>query len=240
MLDETVTIRIPERFRGPPGSGNGGYVAGLLAAVLAPEGPVAVRLQAPPPLEAELRLRRPPGGGAVLAAGERVLAEARLAGLSLDVEPGPSFEQAGRAARDFRGFREHPYPGCFVCGPDRAAGDGLRIFAGPLGDGRVAAPWIPDASLARRRQDEVSPEFLWSGVDCPGAFAFEPAAGRAVLLGELCAEILGSVRVGERCVLAAWPLSSEGRKHFVGSALFDPRGRCAVRARATWIEVDPA
>ena len=28
---------------------------------------------------------------------------------------------------------EHPLPTCFVCGPARAKGDGLRIFAGPLG-----------------------------------------------------------------------------------------------------------
>ena len=45
---------IAERFRGPPRSGNGGYVCGRVARHWA--GPATVRLKAPPPLETGLRL----------------------------------------------------------------------------------------------------------------------------------------------------------------------------------------
>ena len=47
-------FEIAKRFRGPPKSGNGGYACGRIAGHL--QGPVAVRLKAPPPLGAELRL----------------------------------------------------------------------------------------------------------------------------------------------------------------------------------------
>ena len=36
-----------------------------------------------------------------------------------------------------------------MCGPDRAEGDGLRVFPGPVaGRGLWAAPWTPDPSVA--------------------------------------------------------------------------------------------
>ena len=41
------TVRIENQFRGPPDSGNGGYVCGLLAEHI--DGCAQVRLQAPPP-----------------------------------------------------------------------------------------------------------------------------------------------------------------------------------------------
>jgi hypothetical protein len=48
------TMTIPRRFRGPPNSGNGGYVCGMLARQIA--GAAEVTLRAPPPLETELGL----------------------------------------------------------------------------------------------------------------------------------------------------------------------------------------
>src|ERR1700721_3141208 len=41
-------LTIPSRFCGPPGSGNGGYVCGRIAAYL--DGQVTVTLRRPPPL----------------------------------------------------------------------------------------------------------------------------------------------------------------------------------------------
>ena len=49
----TEYLEISERFCGPPNSGNGGYVCGLLAKHLT--GTVTVRLKAPPPLTTKLR-----------------------------------------------------------------------------------------------------------------------------------------------------------------------------------------
>ena len=48
------TMTIPRRFRGPPNSGNGGYVCGMLGRQIA--GAAEVTLRAPPPLETKLDL----------------------------------------------------------------------------------------------------------------------------------------------------------------------------------------
>ena len=69
-------LLVPSRFNGPPGSANGGYVAGLLAAHLGTEGPVRVTLREPPPLEVPMVVLTENGvttasfGGAVNATAE--------------------------------------------------------------------------------------------------------------------------------------------------------------------------
>lgn len=232
------TLRIDRRFCGPPGTANGGYVSGRLAAYL-PE-PVVVRLLAPIPLDAELRVEVA-SGAARLFHGFTVLAETRPANWHLQPPPAPTFAQAQNAARGYLGFTEHAFPGCFVCGPQRSAGDGLRIFPGPLPGGTtVAAPWVPAAALATQ-QGAVAIEFLWAALDCTGAFAVLPVpAGRAVLLGEFGVQLQGTVAVGEPCVVLGWGLGVEGRKRFAGSALYGEDGRTVAVARATWIEVAAA
>lgn len=228
-------FEIVERFCGPPRSGNGGYVCGRVAAHL--EGPVAVRLKAPPPLLTALRLESN-GPAARLFHDEALIAEARRAPLELAVPPAPSPAEALAASRSYAGFHEHAFPGCFVCGPAREPRDGLRIFPGSAGPaGLLAAPWTPDTSLADAT-GRVLPEFLWSALDCPGGFAvLPPVAGVAVVLGELWAAIDGEVVAGEECVVTAWPLGVDGRKHVAGSAVYGAGGRLIARARAVWIAV---
>jgi hypothetical protein len=226
-------IRIDPRFRGPPDSGNGGYVCGLVAAAAGV--PVAVRLKRPPPLDASLEFS---GSDGVLRLmhGVDVIAEARPDPVALDVPAPPDHAEAISASLGYAGFAEHAFPGCFVCGPRRLAGDGLRIFAGPLVDRpMVAAPWVPDGTLADDH-GFVRPEFLWAALDCPGYFA-TPIVGRLALLGDLAARIERPVRAGEPCVILGWERHSEGRKHFVGTALFGPDGGIVARASATWIEL---
>jgi len=239
---------IAGRFCGPPRSGNGGYVCGRLAAHV--PGVAAVRLKVPPPLETELRVEVADDVARLLR-GADVIAEARSATLDLVAPVAPTFIEAAEAARSYLGFRVHAFPACFVCGPWRAEADGLRIFAGPIdrqsltaspaastAPRLVAAPWIPDSSLADDA-GRVRREFLWSALDCPGAFAVLPVPeGKAVVLGELCARIEGSLAVGEACVVAGWPLRAEGRKHLVGTAIYDGAGRAVAVARATWLEVE--
>lgn len=239
------TIEIARRFCGPPQSGNGGYVAGRLAAFVdAPA--IAVRLQIPPPLETPLEIRTSEQAAALFD-DETKVAEARAVELELVPPAPPSFEQAEQAARAFRGFEAHVFPGCFVCGTERADADGLRIFPGPSGDaGLFAAPWIPDASLVSRpspgplvsRGDPVGNEFLWAALDCPGAFAFPQPTGKVILLGEMQVALSGTVGVGERCVLTSWEVESTGRKHWTGSALFAESGECRGLALGLWFEVD--
>ncbi len=228
------TVLIERRFRGPPDSGNGGYVCGRLAAFI--EGPALVRLQVPPPLGVEMTVRKA-AAGVELVHGAAVVAWARKSEVAVQVPAPPRYEEAEAAARSFRGFHSHPFPGCFVCGPDRGPGDGLRLFAGPSGrDSIVAAPWMPDASLGDS-SGRVKPEFLWAALDCPGAFSFEPAAGNATVLGEMAAELSGPVMAGERCVVIGWEMTRDGRRHHTGTALFSASGERRGVARATWFEI---
>jgi hypothetical protein len=226
---------ISRRFCGPPKSGNGGYVCGRVAAHI--PGAASVRLKAPPPLETELRVEASESGVRLLH-GADLVAEARPATLDLDPPAAPSFDEAREAAKSYSGFTRHVFPRCFVCGPRRGEGDGLRIFPGPTAsESLLAAPWIPDSSL-NDGSGAVGREFLWSALDCTSAFPVLPIPeGRAIVLGELCARIDGSVSPGEKCVVIGWRLNVDGRKRFGGSAVFAESGRAVAVGRATWIEV---
>jgi hypothetical protein len=232
MTREFITIA--SRFNGPPGSGNGGYVCGLLARAI--DGPAEVSLRAPPPLETPLALDRE-DGRVRLMHGETVIAEARPAALDLVAPPAPALDAAQAARARYRGLLNHRYPTCFVCGPGRSAHDGLDIFTGPVdGSDMVAAPWTPTADLAGEN-GRVAPEFAHAALDCPSYWALPRAGEMAALLARLTASIDGELpRIGETCIVAAWPISSEGRKHRGASALYGQDGRLIARAEALWIE----
>ncbi len=229
-------LQISERFRGPPRSGNGGYTCGRIAASLSAPA-VSVRLQAPPPLQTELKLESD-DSEARLFDGQTQIGHGRVCELALEVPPCPSLELARRASEDYIGFREHTFPGCFVCGPERRGKDGLCIYPGALvGSSTIAAPWTPDASLTDANRT-VRPEFLWAALDCPGAFTWYPLpAGTAIVLGELSAAILKPVHAGEDCIVLGWPIAAEGRKRLAGTAIYGAGGELVAKARAVWIEV---
>ena len=230
-------VVIAERFCGPPDSRNGGYVCGLVAGILG--GPAEVTLQRPPPMGRPLRVRVGPEGGVALLDRDEVVAEGIAARPEVGV-PGPVTQQeAAEAARRYPAFSLHPFPTCFVCGPQRTEGDGLRIFPGPVtGRELVAAPWTPDTILAGT-DGLVGAEFVWAALDCPGAFANGFPEVRMVL-GRLSAEVVRPAKAGEGCVVMGWSEGSEGRKHFAGTALFGEKGEVLALARATWISLAPA
>jgi hypothetical protein len=232
MREETIVI--PRRFNGPSGSGNGGYVCGLMARLV--DGPCEVRLRAPPPLETPLALREE-AERIALYDGETLLAEAAPAALELAAPPAPSLAQAKAAAARYRGHVFHRYPTCFVCGTARTPDDGLKLYTGAIdGGGLVASPWTPGADLAGE-DGRVAPEFVHAALDCPSYWALPRAGEMAALLARLVASIDGAPpRVGEACVVAAWPIASEGRKHRGASALYGEGGRLIARGEALWIE----
>lgn len=81
--------------------------------------------------------------------GDDLIAEAHLATVGADVPGVASLAQAQAAAERYPLYQGHPFPACFTCGPERAAGDGLRISPGPVtGSELWAAPWAPDSSVA--------------------------------------------------------------------------------------------
>src|SRR5689334_7343537 len=152
----TETVSIPRRFSGPPESGNGGYSAGVLARFVdAPA--VEVTLRRPPPLDRPLTVDRH-GTGATLRDGDALIAEAAPGTIDVDVPRPVPFDAAVDASKTspFRDLATHPFPTCFGCGPAREAGDGLRVFAGPVGGAATfAAPWVPR---------EVTTEIVWAAL----------------------------------------------------------------------------
>jgi len=227
------TLSVATRFRGPPESANGGYFAGLVATLAART--VNVRLLKPPPLNVGLAVSMLEDGGLRVLRGEQAIGEAHPAVLTLVAPPAPDYLEAVEASRRYAGFRHHPFPGCFVCGTQRARGDGLRIFAGPLAErGMVAAPWVPDASLDAG-DGKVRAEFMSAALDCPGYFAVAPDE-RMMLLAEFSAHVDRRVHIGESCTLIGWRLGGEDRKREAGTAVFDGKGELCGRARALWIE----
>jgi hypothetical protein len=201
-------------------------------------GTAEVTLRRPPPLERPLTVMRNPAG-LVLLDGDTTIAEARPAALELEPPPCPGLAAAADAAGHYHGLEEHAFPSCFVCGPERAPGDGLRIFAGRVaGDSLVASPWKPDAQLADQA-GVVDPAFAWAALDCPGAWAWLADLERPLVLGRLAAVLDAPVRAGQLHVVGGWRLGREGRKHFSGTAIWRADGTVCARARATWIEVDP-
>jgi hypothetical protein len=230
----SYSVVIDRRFHGPPGSGNGGYTCGVLASFV--NEPAQVTLRRPPPLDRSLSVIRR-GRRAELFDGNQLIAEAERAELEpLDVPYPPSLREAERAAEAYRGFREHTFPTCFVCGPARAEGDGLRIFAGPVDESArlVAAPWIPAANLGGP-DGRVRREFVWAALDCPGAFAVGYPDRGETLLGRLTAQLESLPGVGERHIVVGWPLGTDGRKLYAGTAVFRETGDLVACARATWI-----
>ena len=229
----STSLTIADRFCGPPGTANGGYLAGRLAALAGAD--VEVTLRRATPLGQALRIVHDEGG-VDLYDGEKLTARARPASVDVELPGAISLAEARAGADAFPRFENHPLPRCFVCGVDRQPGDGLRIFPGPV-PGReeiYAAPWVPDRSVADP-SGMVRPEFLWAALDCAGAFAVnEPPRGLA-LLGRIAARIVGRAMAGETLVVAAWPIACEGRKLQPGTAIFSERGQPLAFARATWI-----
>lgn len=239
---------IDNRYCGPASSGNGGYVCGRLARYI--PGGAEITLHAPPPLDKALDVAAVDDGRWELRDGLKLIATGRGANIELANIERASFEEAWEAARQLSvDPSEHPLPTCFVCGPARAEGDGLRIFAGPLarrssnGSAVLAATWTPAATLASG-DGFVAPEFLWSALDCPTGYAssYDPVSHSfdqtPILLGRMSARIEQRPRPGERCVITAWATGRAGRKRSAEAAAHSEAGALLATARATWITVD--
>ncbi|HVF18738.1 MAG TPA: hypothetical protein VNA14_00655 [Mycobacteriales bacterium] len=228
-------ILIERRFRGPDRSGNGGWTAGLVAEAHA--GPAEVTLRMPPPLDRPLDVVSE-DAVTTLWDGESVVAEARPAPSLVDLEPPRpvSYAEAEKATARFAGHDAHLFAGCFVCGPARGPGDGLRIFPGPVGDGLLAATWTPDDSLAVG--DAVPLAAVWAALDCPGGWAGELSEARPAVLGRLTVDVRRACAVGEPLVVLGWPVEDLAKKFLSASALLDADGEVLAVARATWVRID--
>jgi hypothetical protein len=250
-------LLVPRRFCGPPSSGNGGWTAGALAALLGADTPddrsepwpaVSVSLRRPPPLDTPMAVVTRDGVTEASLDGDVVLrAEPSDAEPTLvDLVPA---EEARAAESSYAGLFSHPFPSCFSCGVERAAGDGLRIFPGRVSDQdgavRVGATWTPDPSVSEDFHTYVddSPRAslatTWAALDCVGGWAGD-LEERLMVLARMTARVDALPAIGEEHVVVGMALGRDGRKSFTASTLHDSDGRVVARAEHVWVAVDPA
>ncbi|GAA5080775.1 hypothetical protein GCM10023319_21620 [Nocardia iowensis] len=216
-----VTLRIPSRFNGPPSSGNGGYVGGLLAEQHEADA-VTVILRSPTPLDTPLEVR-----AGQLYDGDTLVAESSAGEFDRDAPRSVPFATAAAAASSYQS--NEMFASCFVCGSART--DGLRIEAGSVGDGRVAAPWTPDDSLP------LGAAVLWAAMDCPGGWSLPEMFDRPALLGSMTAAVHDLPEVGEQCVVIGENHGEQGRKSFSSTAIYGSDDRLLGRAEQIWIRL---
>ncbi|MGV9302778.1 hypothetical protein [Nonomuraea sp. NPDC003727] len=233
-----TVLTVPERFRGPAGIANGGWISGTVAEALnGLSSAVEVTLHAPTPLETEVRLEHVANSASLHHDG-KLLVEAIPVAEHLTGPGFVPFNEAARAEAGFAGWQGHAFPECFACGL-REPGDGLRVFPGPVdgadaGEGRlVAAGWrvpftVTDADGA------VPVSVVGAVLDCVTGWAhFEP--GESALLGRLTLQVNRRVYPGGTYSVVARATGREGRKLFGESAIYEVDGTPVAAAKATWI-----
>ena len=228
-MPETLTV--PARYNGPLDSGNGGYSTGAIAGLL--DGPAAVSLRAPVPLDAPLDVARDDDGSLRVLHGEDLIAEAHVnGGVHLEVPAPVSVDEARDARTRYRGHPDGIFCQCFVCGLARR--DCFEVFAGSV-EGRdvVATPWTPPDWAANGR-GHVRREFVWAALDCPTYFALYDDREELPLsfLARLNARIDAPIRAGVEHVVMAWPIEYDGRKHHAGCAVLSAEGEPLAVAQA--------
>jgi hypothetical protein len=237
------SILIEERFRGPPFSGNGGYVAGKIAAELDTDQAVEVTLRSPIPMDVPLEIKFIDADSVNIVDKETLIAEATKSSLEQRVPEMPSWEEVAAAKKHSYSFVEKVspqmmggrgvHPICFCCGTDHE--DGINVFAAPVQNGaQVAAIWETKADWADNG-GWIPNEFLWAALDCPGQFAFMANGIFTGMLGRLTAQIHKSVKAGEELMVTGWRIGIEGKKHSAGTAIFKRNGELVADAKALWI-----
>lgn len=231
----THDVRVPNRFNGPPGFGNGGWSAALLGKHVGPE--VEVTLKRPIPLDRDIQVIANASAGTLMD-GDVEIASARSAELDLDIPDAITFAEAARARASFTGYKAHPFPNCFVCGTGRGCGDGMCLFTGPLSKGVVASSWVPPAEFADE-DGNVAPELVCAALDCPGAWGFIDRYGidTPVVLGRMTYRLDKPIQANGRYVVMGWAQGREGRKLYSGTAVFDEDETLCAAAGATWIQM---
>ncbi len=244
-------MTIDARFRGPPESGNGGYVAGAVAERLGyanaqdPRTAIEVTLRAPIPLDTAMRVNQSDASTMQITKEETLIAEAQRVALPLDIPTPPSFAQAQAARAQSPSFQAgiNPllpngrgfHPICFCCGTDVAADAGLHVYAAPLPEfSGVAAAWRPHPSFAT--PDGLLPTpVVWAALDCPGQFAYFAQDIRTGLLGRMTGRVVKPVAANQDMVVIGWCIDVERSKHFAGTALFDESGELCAYSKQVWI-----
>lgn len=228
-----MTITISKKFCGPPDSGNGGYVCGMLDRHT--DFLSEVTLRKPIPLDRKMELAQE-GNTLALMDGEEMIAYVKPGDFYMQVPEPPTFEEAQEASKNYAGFNgRHAFPGCFVCGPDHK--QGLHIFAGRHNNTQLyASSWVPDRLLADEH-DQIRTEFVWAALDCPGYFSIVKDQPTPFLLGRMTAKLLHPIIAYEKCIVIGWDLGRKGKKHYCGTAVFNEVEELCAVARGVWFKI---
>jgi len=238
------TFVVPDRFRGPPLSGNGGYVAGAAAAYLDSENPIEVTLRSPIPLDDPMNVAKDETTGTVtIWHGDTLIAEVKPGELDMSIPQPPDWSETLKARPNSPALAQNInpiipdgvgfHPVCFCCGADHK--EGLQVFASPVqGNDQVAAIWKTKSEWAEA--DGFIPDsFLWTALDCPGQFAYFAADIRTGMLGRMTGKVNLRAKAGEEYLVSGWRIGVEGKKHFAGTAIHDQDGLLLAAAKSVWI-----
>ncbi len=218
---------VDARYNGPPGTGNGGWTAGLIARFLH-DGLTEVTLQKPPPLDTPLTVIDTGHGLRVTSPDGAVIATAKSRVDDIAPVPAVSHDEAVAVSRNYAGFEQHHFPRCFVCGPARE--DGLKVYPGKTADGRTASIFkVPE---------DVSDLTVWAALDCPGGWTVIDETHPWVL-GRISVAVNEIPKPGQECVVMGQLLSEVGRKAVVRTTLYSPEDAVLARAEAVWIAIPP-
>jgi hypothetical protein len=229
-------MRISQVYQGPPDSANGGYACGLFvqqaAQSLGTSTPLAVQLHAPPPLGAELTIKRTSRRIHVWS-GQGIVATVSPDATEVELLPPVSHQAAEAASEGFAGRVFHPFPTCVICGSGRTDQAAFHLSPGPLDgqDGSVACTWTP--------RSEVSVELMWAVLDCPGGWTLDQVPAPWVL-SRMTARIASFPVPGETTVAVAHGKRNDERSAQCLSALYRTDGTELGRALATWSRLSPA
>jgi len=241
----TETISFPRQLNGGPGFAQGGYLAGTMAELVG--GPARTTFRAPTPIETPLNIERDGSSVRLVTSDGTIAVSAEPASVSIKVPPLPDRESILAARVNYRAHNDAPDNAkapehtCFVCSPYRVKPDGVELHPSPVIPGElVAALWVPEDQYAKI--GVVTDRFTWAILDCPSGFGAMEAITEPydlIFTGQMAAELLAPIRVGQEYIALGWPTGVNGRKISAASAICDLDGNVKAVSDSLWIATNP-
>ena len=107
----------------------------------------------------------------------------------------------------------------------------MRVFTGPIKGHELVGPWSPSDSFAAAN-GELLHRYVWSALDCPGGRARRQfISSEPAVTAYLAVQQKAPILAGAPHLVAGWPVRQDGRKSFVGMAIFDRDGILCASGR---------
>ena len=183
----------------------------------------------PSSLGIELSIEHNLASEATLLHDANVLAVGRSHQTTEDHPAPPPWGEAVLASEAYVAMTDNDYPNCFGCGPALPDGKGIRVFTGPIkgrdlvaAAGRLRVPLRRPTVCSCLSTCGQRSTVLEVG---PGGSSSRGACRHGVPERSAKTPILA----GAPYLVTGWPVRQDGRKSFVGMAIFDRDGVvCAV------------